>query len=61
MNLNIGLLHKPLRVIAALYAGSIINMCFVWLGNQWFPAPADLKNVLPLHYLFPLWPMPQEP
>ena len=41
------------RVIAALFAGSIINMCFVWLGQQWFPAPAGFKNALPLHFLFP--------
>jgi uncharacterized membrane protein len=41
------------RVIAALFAGSIINMCIVWLGQQWFPAPADFKNALPLHFLFP--------
>jgi hypothetical protein len=41
------------RVIAALFAGSIINMCFVWLGQQWFPAPAGFKNALPIHFLFP--------
>jgi hypothetical protein len=41
------------RVIAALFAGSIINMCFVWLGQQWFSAPAGFKNALPMHFLFP--------
>jgi hypothetical protein len=41
------------RVIAALFAGSVINMCFVWLGQQWFPAPAGFKNALPIHFLFP--------
>jgi hypothetical protein len=41
------------RVITALFTGSIINMCFVWMGNQWIPAPADFKNALPMHFLFP--------
>jgi len=41
------------RVIAALFVGSTINMCLVWLGNQWIPAPADFKNALTMHFLFP--------
>ncbi len=41
------------RIIAALFAGSTINMCFVWLGQQWFPASDGFKNALPLHFLFP--------
>lgn len=41
------------RVIAALFVGSVINMCLVWLGGKWIPAPADFKNALPMHFLFP--------
>jgi len=53
------------RVIAALFAGSTINMCLVWLGGICVPAPAgaDLSNaagfekalpmLTPMHYLFP--------
>lgn len=53
------------RVIAAMLAGSIINMCLVWLGGICVPAPAgaDLSNaagfekalplLTPMHCLFP--------
>jgi len=53
------------RVIAALFVGSIINICLVWLNGIWVPAPAgaDLSNaagfekalplLTPMHCLFP--------
>ena len=53
MNLTSRFLLNLSRVIAALFVGSTINICLVWLGNQWLPAPADFKNAPPIPFLSP--------